>query len=960
MSVLADEYPTHIESTDVDCKIVENGPKVEGSRESGTGVNDAYTVTYLIVDAEAAPLKNPVKIEDVPAEVGQTCINLDDNRNTSITSVEPVSTDERLNIVSREYYFPKNRLTKEQATNLSNTSCNTDVILNNGPEPCETDSEHLHSSTISLDDQIPLVDKTNINCWLLDSMYSGNLNFADKEIKSDTNIYEKEINREQILSEFTSHKTKMAAVQKIPETTVDLKYPRIPKEILSQDIGSIVKNVHGIFSSVSGSLKSAYSHRTAQRPVKIAPVVNSKATIHINEDDIVKTETGYESIAITETKINQEDSEPKLEVLKVQIETLERVLTEQRKENVALQERVKQDNDELQAKDQMLKEMENKLDLMGKRAEQAEREKDAAVMRYASVECAKIEARRAADASAKAEKAAHAEMELLNGKLRSAHAEKQRICQMYDDKCHELMNSERELARVRDEIREVEGRLKWTQSKLRMEADAYKESAERAEKLSLQVVELETARGACAASATEAARIKHLEGELEECRAALIMCRHEREELQKRYSSTAQQLDACTRERDAAKEALTRATREVLRLSESNARLEEEAAELAALRAQAALADSLSAQLNRESERAARAEEALGVERACAETRARREAAALEHAAALTAHHVAHRAAVQRADAAAQALAADNASLRERIAALEASCASLEAALADETDKRNKENRVLARKVAELTEEAAEANKQLDWEKGENGILRKKHASAIKELSREMQRALKRCEQLEAKAAQGGGHSAGTGSITSLSSSEGPQHEDRIPNGHADNALPEVQAGAVPVGAVSAVGAVGAGAAAGPLGPVAPDRQALVERIVALQRAAARRAERCDFLEEHSRQLTAELRAKSRLLRALLARLPAGAADTPPMDRNKKEIARLGGGAMAALWGGDSGGITLDLSLEMNKRLQAVLEDTLLKNITLKENIDTLGAEISKLKEQNNSNTDSK
>ena len=39
--------------------------------------------------------------------------------------------------------------------------------------------------------------------------------------------------------------------------------------------------------------------------------------------------------------------------------------------------------------------------------------------------------------------------------------------------------------------------------------------------------------------------------------------------------------------------------------------------------------------------------------------------------------------------------------------------------------------------------------------------------------------------------------------------------------------------------------------------------------------------------------------------------------------------------------------MTLELSLEINKKLQAVLEDTLLKNITLKENMNTLGLEIS-------------
>ena len=41
--------------------------------------------------------------------------------------------------------------------------------------------------------------------------------------------------------------------------------------------------------------------------------------------------------------------------------------------------------------------------------------------------------------------------------------------------------------------------------------------------------------------------------------------------------------------------------------------------------------------------------------------------------------------------------------------------------------------------------------------------------------------------------------------------------------------------------------------------------------------------------------------------------------------------------------------MTLELSLEINSKLQAVLEDTLLKNITLKENINTLGQEISKI-----------
>jgi hypothetical protein len=38
-----------------------------------------------------------------------------------------------------------------------------------------------------------------------------------------------------------------------------------------------------------------------------------------------------------------------------------------------------------------------------------------------------------------------------------------------------------------------------------------------------------------------------------------------------------------------------------------------------------------------------------------------------------------------------------------------------------------------------------------------------------------------------------------------------------------------------------------------------------------------------------------------------------------------------------------------NLTIEINRRLQSLLEDTLVKNITLKENIETLGKEITRL-----------
>ncbi|PZC72223.1 hypothetical protein B5X24_HaOG211748 [Helicoverpa armigera] len=792
MSTELEENEVHIESVDVNEKVKENGSMGETICDSGLDTLDSCSAAFPASDSELSPIKNIIN-----HDLGNGTSTDSLSNESSLSS--PGSEDGVTNNLNFE--FPQKTdvdLAKELIMNCIE-SMNVDEtdgkIDQNGEITDFKDTDYnnvnrpLTTSTVSLN-----VHKCSENNVMCKSPFSksaeniSNISYTVPIENASLNSSDKELNADKILSEFASQKTKVSAVHKIPENLVNIdpKYTRIPKELLSQDIGSIVKNVHGIFSSVSGSLKSAYTHRTSynQKPVKNTKnLPNGKLMNDIFEDENVETKTEIpEKVETTEhqeiipnsnveiviPKTTEADTtevgDAKKDVMRLQIESLERVLAEQRKENASLRDRVKQQCDELQQKDLTFKELEVKLDM---------------------------------------------------------------------------------------------------------------ETSERAEKLTQQVTELEAAKEAATANATDSARAKQLEAELKESQAALILCRHERDELERRLTSATQQLDRCTRQRDTASAALARSTAEVEQLKESNLRLEEEAAELAALRAKAALADTLSAQLQRETERATQAEEALSVERAVAETCGRREAAALEHAAKLTANHVA-----------------------------------VSAAATEETDTRNKENRVLARKVAELTEELSEANKKLEWEKGENGVLKKKHTSAIKELNRELQRAVKRCEQLEAKLPQQLAPSTRTGSVSSLSSGESAPHEDRLQNGHSD-ALPDIQVRE-------------------------PDRQTLIERIVSLQRAAARRSERCEFLEEHSRQLTSELRAKSRLLRHLLCTLPAGAVASSTRDENKKEIARLGGGAMAAVWGGDPTGLPPELSLEMTRRLQAVLEDTLLKNITLK------------------------
>lgn len=150
------------------------------------------------------------------------------------------------------------------------------------------------------------------------------------------------------------------------------------------------------------------------------------------------------------------------------------------------------------------------------------------------------------------------------------------------------------------------------------------------------------------------------------------------------------------------------------------------------------------------------------------------------------------------------------------------------------------------------------------------------------------------------------------------------------------------------------------------------DKGKLVERILKLQKTLAKRSEKMDFLEDHNHQLVEELKKKTRLIQYYLLREESGALTTAEMDRNKvmnkvsslllsiticrsqdlitdrfsppplprhrqRELIRKGATTMSSLYKNTSESeMTLDLSLEINRKLQAVLEDTILKNITLK------------------------
>ena len=105
-----------------------------------------------------------------------------------------------------------------------------------------------------------------------------------------------------------------------------------------------------------------------------------------------------------------------------------------------------------------------------------------------------------------------------------------------------------------------------------------------------------------------------------------------------------------------------------------------------------------------------------------------------------------------------------------------------------------------------------------------------------------------------------------------------------------------------------------------------PDTQVMIEKIVKLQKSCAKRQEKVDFLEEHVEQLLAEVKKKNKVIQHYAMNIQPGALISEESDLHKGVMTQQGG-IMSSIYGSKvkDSGMTLDLSMEMNKKLQEIL-----------------------------------
>lgn len=135
------------------------------------------------------------------------------------------------------------------------------------------------------------------------------------------------------------------------------------------------------------------------------------------------------------------------------------------------------------------KDMEMKLDNANRHKDLAIKEKENMVIRYAVGEKNIIKERQQKEQAEKKIKEFQKENDLLQHKLQTMISEKARICQMFDNKCYDYKNVQQELEKTKQEMNNLETKLKWNQNNLKIEIEGHKESQAKVESLNSKVQE---------------------------------------------------------------------------------------------------------------------------------------------------------------------------------------------------------------------------------------------------------------------------------------------------------------------------------------------------------------------------------------------------------------------------------------------------------------------------------------
>ncbi|NXK81632.1 CC186 protein, partial [Amazona guildingii] len=634
------------------------------------------------------------------------------------------------------------------------------------------------------------------------------------------------------------------------------------------------------------------------------------------------------------------------------IKQLEARMEELNKELKASKDKlVTQDAAAKNAIQQLHKEMAFRMEQANKKCEEARHEKETMVMKYVRGEKESLDLRKEKETLERRVRDANKEIEKHTNKIKQLSQEKGRLHQLYETKDGEATRLNREIEKLKEEINSHVIKVKWAQNKLKTEMDSHKETKERLKdamtKLTEAKEEADQIRKNCQEmiktyQESEEIKSNELDAKLRVTRGELEKQIQEKSDHLEVHHAKIKELEDLKRTFKEGMDELRTLRTKVKCLEDERLRTEDELSkykeiinrqksEIQNLLDRVKTVDQLQDQHQRdEQEINALKEEVDGFNSLIADLQKdiegsrKRESELLIFTEKLTSKNAQLQSENNSLQSQVDKLSYSERELQNQLECVQQTKDDLASRLQKEQDQRKLEVETLQAQLASEQKELATLKTLVDELKDELATQKRKHAANLKDLAKQLQLARRKLDQMEngnydKEVSSMGSRSSSSGSLNARSS-----NEDRSPENTgssvAVDSFPEV------------------------------DKAVLVERILRLQKAHARKNEKMEFMEDHIKQLVEEIRKKTKIIQSYILREEAGTLSSEASDFNKVHLSRRGG-IMASLYTSHpaDSGLTLELSLEINRKLQAVLEDTLLKNITLKENLQTLGTEIERL-----------
>uniref|UniRef100_A0A8C4YBV6 Coiled-coil domain containing 186 n=1 Tax=Gopherus evgoodei TaxID=1825980 RepID=A0A8C4YBV6_9SAUR len=571
---------------------------------------------------------------------------------------------------------------------------------------------------------------------------------------------------------------------------------------------------------------------------------------------------------------------------------------------------------------QLHKELAFRMDQANKKCEEARQEKETMVMKYVRGEKESLDLRKEKELLERRLRDANKEIEKHVNKIKQLSQEKGRLHQLYETKEGEATRFNREIEKLKEEISSHTIKVKWAQNKLKTEMDSHKETKDRLKDATTKLTQAKEEGDQIRKNCQEMIKT-YQESEEIKSNELDAKLRVTKGELEKQMQEKSEQLEVKCLEDER--------LRTEDELSKYKEIINRQKAEIQNLLDRVKIVDKLQEQHQRDAQEINTLKEELDSLNSLItdlqkdiEGSRKRESELLVFTEKLTSKNAQLQSETNFLQTQLDKLTYSERELQSQLDHVRQTKDDLANRLQKEEELHKHEVQTLQTELASQQKEQTALNTQVDELKDELVTQKRKHVANLKDLTKQLQQARRKLDQLEngscdKEVSSMGSRSSSSGSLNARSSNEDRSPENTGSSGAVDS-FPEV------------------------------DKAVLIERIVRLQKAHARKNEKMEFMEDHIKQLVEEIRKKTKIIQSYILREEAGTLSSEASDFNKVHLSRRGG-IMASLYTSHpaDSGLTLELSLEINRKLQAVLEDTLLKNITLKENLQTLGTEIERL-----------